>query len=98
MSFKTLTQMSYHYQSPIDSHASLAFNLGGMKRWPYLTMQRAYHIELPTEKYQNKINCVANSLDIRISEYPEKWWFFSGCILYHQPVKHCILGKTQSIF
>ena len=41
-------------------HTSLGWNLGGMERWPHLTMQRAYHIELPTEKYQNLKNRVAN--------------------------------------
>ena len=59
------------------SHASLAFNLGGMKRWPYLTMQRAYIILncLP-KNTRIKKNRIANSLDIRISEYLEKWWLF----------------------
>ena len=66
-----------HFLWAVDAtHASLGWNLGGMERWPHLTMQRAYHIELPTEKYQNKKNCVANSSDIWISDYPEKWWLF----------------------
>ena len=46
-------------------------------RWyEMMTMQMAYYIELPTKKYQDKKNRVANSLDIQISEYPEKWWLF----------------------
>ena len=79
-------------------HASLGWNLGGMERWPHLTMKRAYHIELPTEKYQNKINRVANSLDIRISEYLEKRWLFLGWILYHLHVKHYISIKNSINF
>ena len=56
-----------------------------MKLQPHLTMQMAYHIELPTKKYQNKKNCVANSLDIWISEYPKKVVAFlkdEFCIIY----------------
>ena len=32
----------------------------GMKSWPHLNFEKAHHIELLTEKYQFKQNCVAN--------------------------------------
>ena len=57
---------------------SLEWNLGGMKRWPHPTMQRAYHIELPTKKYQNKKSCVANTP-------------VSGKVVFFFKVEFCII-------